>query len=152
MSLLAGARLFLQSGVERYAYVCQCNPWSSSFGVCCFKGGLSDIFAQKVVEAKEDLDLKRVLAYATFGGWYCGWAQHVIYNSWYPRFFGSAQSFWPVAKKVSGHSCFTHNRGIKTAFSPDLRRPFRACALCGDTGVLFVAGSAASTSWWRPTL
>jgi hypothetical protein len=86
--------------------VCAQNPLISSFSVSCFKSGLSDIVAQKIVEDKENLDLKRTVVFASFGGWYGGWFQHYVYNLWYPMLFGRAATFWPTVKKIAADNFF----------------------------------------------
>ena len=77
--------------LDRYARLCERHPWSSAFIVCFIKGSLSDMFSQRLVEGKnsEQHSWKRTLVFALFGGWYCGWAQHLLYNRLYPALLGA---------------------------------------------------------------
>ena len=79
--------------LNRYTNLCERNPWSSAFVVCFVKSALSDIFSQRILEGKngKQHSWKRTLVFASFGGWYCGWAQHLLYNRLYPIVFGAGE-------------------------------------------------------------
>ena len=62
-----------------------------SFGVCFLKGCMSDALAQKL-EQKDTFDKKRNLAFSVFSGLYLGCGQHVVYNVWFTRVFGTKQN------------------------------------------------------------
>jgi len=84
---------------QAYYRFCSRCPWTSSFAVCYFKGSCADIVAQKVVEGEKEIDMTRNVCFATYGGWYCGWFQHVVYNLTYTRLYGAGTSMLVVAKK-----------------------------------------------------
>ena len=59
-------RLEGTAAMRAYKRACTASPWLSAFGVCLVKGGLSDVFAQSVVERKDlqDVDWRRTVRLA----------------------------------------------------------------------------------------
>eukprot|EP01047_Picozoa_sp_COSAG01_P067293 COSAG01_NODE_9472_length_2437_cov_1.368691_1_plen_337_part_00 len=57
------------------------------------KAVAADVFVQKVVEGKEQVDLRRTCTFLGFGFLYLGMAQSVIYYRIYPRAFPLVRSF-----------------------------------------------------------
>jgi hypothetical protein len=86
---------------QAYFRFCSHWPWTSSFAVCYFKGSCADLFTQKVLENKDEIDVTRNVCFASFGGWYCGWFQHFVYNLTYTRLYGAGTSMTVVAKKLA---------------------------------------------------
>jgi len=68
------------------------------------KGVASDLFAQIFVEGRsriQDMDMRRTMAFASFGCLYCGAFASWKYNTFYTALFGAASTFSAVASKVS---------------------------------------------------
>ena len=65
-------------------------PLRTSFALCFVKGVASDAVAQRVVEQKDTICVKRNLAFSVFSGAYLGCVQHHIYNITFTRLFGSS--------------------------------------------------------------
>eukprot|EP00420_Gonyaulax_spinifera_P014165 CAMPEP_0197916522 /NCGR_PEP_ID=MMETSP1439-20131203/82123_1 /TAXON_ID=66791 /ORGANISM="Gonyaulax spinifera, Strain CCMP409" /LENGTH=225 /DNA_ID=CAMNT_0043538551 /DNA_START=23 /DNA_END=700 /DNA_ORIENTATION=+ len=84
----------------RYWELCKRLPLTTAFTVCYFKGSLSDVFAQKCLEGRAQVDVKRTAIYGGFGGWYCGWFQHFLYNIAYSKLFGRGKDWSTVCKKL----------------------------------------------------
>jgi len=64
------------------------------------KGVVSDAFAQLVVERSPILDLRRTLAFATYGATYLGLIAQWKYNVLFSRLFGSSMTVPSIAAKV----------------------------------------------------
>lgn len=90
-----------------YAELSQRSPYGTAFGSCFFKGAVADSFSQRAVEGRDTQDWRRTLVFAVYGGWYCGWVQHFVYNVAYARLFGLDTSLRNAARKVA-FDCATH--------------------------------------------
>lgn len=86
---------------SRYRTLSQASPFLMGFGVCFAKGIIADTLAQKVIERRRDLDLRRMLAMALFSGTFCGCAYHVIFNTVFTRLWGTARSLSNLFAKVA---------------------------------------------------
>jgi glycine cleavage system regulatory protein len=75
-------------------------PFLFGMGISTVKTSFSDLLVQKVVEQKKEIDWKRNLAFATFGCFYLGGVQYVIYVPIFGRLFPNAASF--AAKNIAG--------------------------------------------------
>ena len=64
-------------------------------------GVIADTVAQKLVEKREDVDLRRTAIFSFYGGWYCGWFQHWLYNIAYTSLFGPSQALTNAVRKVA---------------------------------------------------
>ena len=65
-------------------------PVAVAFGTCFVKATASDTITQTQLERKPSFDAERCAKFGLWGGLYCGCAQHVLYNTLYPRWFGAA--------------------------------------------------------------
>ena len=74
----------------------------SRHGVPLFKTSDCDLMVQKVVEKRENIDWKRNIAFGTFGLFYLGGVQYMIYVPLFSRLFPSAAAF--SAKTISRSS------------------------------------------------
>ena len=92
--------------VAAYAELSTRRPYSVAFASCTFKGMLADAFSQRVVEGKTQQDWKRTGVFAFYGGWYCGWFQHALYNVGYASLFGLETTVYNAARKVAFDSAF----------------------------------------------
>lgn len=90
----------LSRWAARYRTLNSSRPFTLGFAVCFAKGVLADMFAQKVVERRERLDRRRVLAMALFSGAFCGCCYHCIFNVVFPRAFGTAKSLGAILVKT----------------------------------------------------
>lgn len=77
------------------------RPFSTAFGSCAGKGVLADTISQRLVEGKAEHDWRRTAVFAFYGGWYCGWFQHALYNVGYARLFGLETSLRVALQKVA---------------------------------------------------
>lgn len=77
------------------------RPWSTAFVTCAIKGALADLLIQTVVEKREILDWKRNAVFSFYGGYYCGWWQHFLYNIVYLRLFGPSTALSNALRKVA---------------------------------------------------
>ena len=66
------------------------------------KTSFSDLLVQKVVERREKIDWKRNAAFATFGFFYLGGVQYMIYVPLFGRMFPNAAAFAakPIREKM----------------------------------------------------
>ena len=75
-----------------------------AFGVVLsgFKTSFSDLLVQKVVEQRETIDWKRNAAFASFGFFYLGGVQYMIYVPLFSRLFPGAAAFAakPIREKL----------------------------------------------------
>ena len=92
--------------VAAYAELSTRRPYSVAFASCTFKGMLADAFSQRVVEGRSEQDWKRTGVFAFYGGWYCGWFQHALYNVGYASLFGLETTVYNAARKVAFDSVF----------------------------------------------
>ena len=92
--------------VAAYAELSTRRPYSVAFASCTFKGMLADAFSQRVVEGRSEQDWKRTGVFAFYGGWYCGWFQHALYNVGYASLFGLETTVYNAARKVAFDSAF----------------------------------------------
>jgi len=95
---------FLSRGLlGRYGEWSAAQPWTSAFVTCTVKGSIADALAQIVMEEKAvtDIDVYRNGLFAFYGGWYCGLAQHFIYNIVYTRLFGSSTGILNALRKIA---------------------------------------------------
>ncbi len=67
-------------------------------GISTAKTSASDLLVQSLVEKREQIDWKRNLAFASFGCFYLGGVQYIIYVPLFGRMFPNAASF--AAKSV----------------------------------------------------
>jgi len=78
------------------------RPWSTGFVACASKGMAADLLVQWVVERKkrDRTDWKRTAVFSFYGGYYCGWFQHFLYNIVYRRMFGTSTALYNAARTV----------------------------------------------------
>mmetsp|Transcript_8506 Transcript_8506/g.26663 ORF Transcript_8506/g.26663 Transcript_8506/m.26663 type:complete len:226 (+) Transcript_8506:54-731(+) len=90
-----------------YADLSAKRPYSVAFGSCAIKGCAADLISQRIVEGRSETDWKRTAVFAFYGGWYCGWFQHALYNVGYARLFGLDTSIKNALRKVA-FDCVFH--------------------------------------------
>jgi len=90
----------LSRWATRYRALNSSRPFGIGFALCFAKGVLADTFAQKVVERRERIDHRRILAMALFSGTFCGCCYHYIFNIAFPRVFGTAKSLGAILKQT----------------------------------------------------
>ena len=84
-----------------YAALSTKRPYAVAFGSCAVKGVIADTISQRIVEGKQEQNWKRTAVFAFYGGWYCGWFQHALYNVGYARLFGLDTSLKNALRKVA---------------------------------------------------
>ena len=84
-----------------YAELSTKRPYAVAFGSCAVKGVIADTISQRIVEGKQEQNWKRTAVFAFYGGWYCGWFQHALYNVGYARLFGLDTSLKNAVRKVA---------------------------------------------------
>ena len=84
-----------------YAELSTKRPYAVAFGSCAVKGVIADTISQRIVEGKQEQNWKRTAVFAFYGGWYCGWFQHALYNVGYARLFGLDTSLKNALRKVA---------------------------------------------------
>ena len=97
----------VRSFLGAYSELSKRRPYSVAFGSCTVKGAMADAFSQRVVEGRAEHDFRRTAVFACYGGWYCGWFQHALYNVGYARLFGTSTSLYNAARKVA-FDCAVH--------------------------------------------
>ena len=89
---------------SRIKTVPKAYPFAFGLVISGFKTSFSDLLVQKVIEQKEwkQVDWKRNAAFATFGFFYLGGVQYMIYVPLFGRLFPNAASFAakPIRDKV----------------------------------------------------
>jgi len=77
-------------------------PMSFGVVISTIKTSVSDLLVQKVVEQRAEVDWKRNAAFATFGCFYLGGVQYLIYVPLFGRLFPNAAQFAskPLREKV----------------------------------------------------
>ncbi|KAJ1454009.1 hypothetical protein M885DRAFT_522489 [Pelagophyceae sp. CCMP2097] len=93
--------------LQAYGAVSESHPWTTAFTTCLVKGCISDVVAQRIVEGNAKVDVKRTAVYGFYGGWYCGWVQHGVYNIIYTRMFGPSATVFNAVRKVAFDSIVT---------------------------------------------
>ena len=84
-----------------YAELSTKRPYAVAFGSCAVKGVIADTISQRIVEGKQEQNWKRTAVFAFYGGWYCGWFQHALYNVGYAGLFGLDTSLKNAVRKVA---------------------------------------------------
>eukprot|EP00931_Biecheleriopsis_adriatica_P087816 TRINITY_DN62231_c0_g1_i1.p1 TRINITY_DN62231_c0_g1~~TRINITY_DN62231_c0_g1_i1.p1 ORF type:complete len:250 (+),score=35.28 TRINITY_DN62231_c0_g1_i1:35-784(+) len=56
------------------------SPFALGVLACTIKAGLADVFTQKVLMRRLDLDVQRTLVFLVFGFFYMGAFQHILWN------------------------------------------------------------------------
>ena len=84
-----------------YAALSTKRPYAVAFGSCAVKGVIADTISQRIVEGKQEQNYRRTAVFAFYGGWYCGWFQHALYNVGYARLFGLDTSLKNALRKVA---------------------------------------------------
>jgi hypothetical protein len=69
------------------------RPFAFGMGYSLFKTSGCDLMVQKVVEKRESIDWNRNLAFASFGLFYLGGVQYLLYVPIFSRIFPNAASF-----------------------------------------------------------
>lgn len=90
---------------EWWRHLNKTRPFATAFFLYSGKAVLTDIFAQKVIERKRNLDRPRTAAMACFGGAYAGCFQHYVFNIAFTRLFGASQTINVALKKVLADAC-----------------------------------------------
>ncbi|KAJ8611804.1 hypothetical protein CTAYLR_008591 [Chrysophaeum taylorii] len=85
--------------LRHYGALAESNPYSVAFATCAAKGVVADAASQVLIEHKK-IDWKRNFVFSFYGGFYCGWAQHFIYNVLYTKLFGPETTVVNAARKV----------------------------------------------------
>ena len=96
-----------KSLLQRYSAASTARPWLTGFTTCAFKGLLADLLVQLAVEKVEKVDWKRTATFSFYGGWYCGWVQHGLYNVVYRRLFGASTAVFN-ALRIVAFDALTH--------------------------------------------
>jgi hypothetical protein len=101
-------RRTLSRTLSTYEQFAISRPWSTGFVTCAVKGLAADMLIQCAVEKKssKDIDWKRAGTFSFYGGWYCGWFQHGLYNIVYHRIFGASTALSNAIRKVAFDSVF----------------------------------------------
>lgn len=78
-------------------------PFAFGIFISTIKTSFSDLLVQKVVEQREQVDWKRNAAFASFGFFYLGGVQYMIYVPLFSRLFPGAASFAakPLREKLN---------------------------------------------------
>uniref|UniRef100_A0A7S2IVA5 ACT domain-containing protein n=1 Tax=Haptolina brevifila TaxID=156173 RepID=A0A7S2IVA5_9EUKA len=84
------------SAILRFA---KTRPFAFGMGYSLFKTSGCDLMVQKVVEKREEIDWKRNIAFGTFGLFYLGGVQYILYVPIFSRLFPNAASF--AAKTIA---------------------------------------------------
>lgn len=100
-------RRFVERPVAYYRKCSKAWPLSVAFMTCYAKGTFTDLIAQKVVERKEEVNIKRNVAFALWSGCYLGCVQHTVYNVVMTRLFGSSTTFYNAMRKTIAE-CAVH--------------------------------------------
>ena len=118
MSQIAAAgRLLLSpftSSARWYNEVAKAHPLSTGVLTTGFKTSAADVFAQKVVERKDDFDWTRHAVFCTFGFAYLGAFQYWLYNIQFTKWCG------PLTARF-GHKAVAP---IKVFIDQGLHHPF----------------------------
>jgi len=77
-------------------------PWTFGVSIATIKTGIADIFVQKQVEKREEIDWKRVGLFTFFGFAYLGIVQYLIYVNLFSHLFKNAAAFgkMPFREKI----------------------------------------------------
>ena len=99
---------FFRRTLAAYERVAISRPWSTGFLTCAVKGLAADMLIQIAVEKKssDKIDWARAGTFSFYGGWYCGWFQHGLYNIIYHRMFGASTAISNAIRKVAFDSVF----------------------------------------------
>ena len=116
-----------------YAELSTKRPYAVAFGSCAVKGVIADTISQRIVEGKQEQNWKRTAVFAFYGGWYCGWFQHALYNVGYARLFGLLTSLKNAVRKV--------------ALIPPCTCPWCAFRSTTRTKVLYTTASGCEAAW-----
>jgi len=73
-------------------------PFMFGMGLSTVKTSTSDLLVQTTLEQREKIDWRRNLAFASFGMFYLGGVQYMIYVPLFSRMFPQAASF--AAKSI----------------------------------------------------
>jgi len=98
------------SAILRFA---KTRPFVFGMGYSLMKTSGCDLMVQKVVEKRDEIDWKRNIAFGTFGLFYLGGVQYMLYVPLFSRLFPNAASFASktVAEKLRD------GPGIRTLFA-----------------------------------
>lgn len=91
-----------------YGELTESRPWSMAFATCALKGAVADVISQMFIERKSthSIDWWRNVVFSFYGGWYCGCAQHFLYNIAYTHLFGPEMTALNALRKVTFDSVF----------------------------------------------
>lgn len=89
--------------LARATFIPKTYPFSFSIGFTAVKTGASDALTQFKFEGREELDVKRNLAFWIFGAWFLGGVQYWFYVKILGRWFTRAEAFamLPLNKKLT---------------------------------------------------
>jgi hypothetical protein len=87
------AGITTSSAWSRFKRVPMEYPMRFGMVLSIFKTSLSDLLVQKVIEKRSEIDWKRNAAFATFGCFYLGGVQYMLYVPVFGRIFPNAASF-----------------------------------------------------------
>mmetsp|Transcript_37826 Transcript_37826/g.52527 ORF Transcript_37826/g.52527 Transcript_37826/m.52527 type:complete len:238 (+) Transcript_37826:146-859(+) len=68
-----------------YAEAAKAHPFPVGFATTGIKTSAADLFAQKVIERREEIDWRRQATFTIFGFFYLGGFQYSLYNSVFPK-------------------------------------------------------------------
>lgn len=88
----------MSSILKAYGALSERRPWTTAFTACTVKGSIADALSQAY---EGERDVKRNALFAFYGGWYCGWFQHGLYNIVYTRLFGAETTVLNAVRKVA---------------------------------------------------
>lgn len=113
----ASQSMFLRPFVDSaiwYSDVAKKRPFITGFITTGFKTTAADIFAQKVMERREEMDWRRNATFTAFGFMYLGGFQYFLYNK--------------VFQRLCHHLKYTHGQtvavGSKVFLDQALHHPF----------------------------
>ena len=78
-------------------------PFRFGMAFSLFKTAGCDLLVQKVVEKREEIDWRRTAAFGSFGLFYLGGVQYIIYVPIFSRIFPGAAAFSakPLSQKIA---------------------------------------------------
>ena len=74
-------------------HIAKTYPFRFGMGFSLFKTAGCDLLVQKVVEKREEIDWRRTVAFGSFGLFYLGGVQYILYVPIFSRLFPNAAAF-----------------------------------------------------------
>mmetsp|Transcript_2749 Transcript_2749/g.3218 ORF Transcript_2749/g.3218 Transcript_2749/m.3218 type:complete len:276 (+) Transcript_2749:306-1133(+) len=73
--------------LHRFKNYASSGSWSFAVVLTSLKAGSADFLAQKYVEKRDEIDMKRLAVFTAFGAIYSGTMNHFLYTKYYPIWF-----------------------------------------------------------------